>query len=342
MSSIKYNYQPVEAVLTDMLLINKFFMGIVTTKILFKKFVYNKEKKMIKNFSECLIILIFIITLIDIIFNIFPTQYASRLGLKPIQLFFSHPTVLLYAMLFLLSNFIMFSGEKGIRGKEKLIICLDIFVMCMTLRTKAFAIAVVVIMLCYYILIRKKRIKFNKVVIMGVLIFLVSYSQIQFYFINNKEDSARAMLLEKSIIIAKDHFPLGSGFGTYGSYSSGIYYSPLYYKYKLSNVHGLQFYNRSFISDSFWPMILAQFGILGPILYITFIIVLLKNIQMIKDLNMYASGTIIIIFLIIASISESAFVHPLGMAFSLPLGLILGQNKVEFDYDKEREKNEEK
>ena len=329
LSSIIYNYQPVKVVLMDMLLINKFFMGIITTKILFSQFVYNRENRIVKNFSECLIILIFIITLIDVLFNVFPTQYAYRFGLKPIQLFFSHPIVLLYVMLFLLSNFIMFSNEKMINGKEKIIIFLNIFVMCMTLRTKAFAIALVVVILCYYILIRKKRIRFNKIVVLGVLIFFVSYSQLEFYFINNKDDSARAMLLEKSIIVAKDHFPLGSGFGTYGSYPSGVYYSPLYYKYKLSTVHGLQFYNRTFISDSFWPMILAQFGSIGVILYISFIIVLFKNIQKMKNLNMYAAGVIIIIFLTIASISESAFVNPLGMAFSLPLGFIFGQNKKE-------------
>ena len=44
---------------------------------------------------------------------------------------------------------------------------------------------------------------------------------------------------------------------------------------------------------------------------------------------MYAAGAIVIIFLIIASSSESAFVHPLGMTFALPLGFILEKNKKE-------------
>lgn len=329
LSSIIYNYQPLGAVFTDILLINKFFMGIITTKILFKNFEYEKERKVVRKFCGGMILLLFALSLMDILFNIFPTEFTYRFGLKPVQLFFSHPTVLLYAMLFLLSNFILFKDEEILNKNDIIVICCDMLVMCMTLRTKAFAIALVTVLLCYYIFIRKKYIKFNKIIVLGAIILLVAYSQIQVYFVNNKEDSARAMLLEKSIVVAKDHFPLGSGFGTYGSFSSGVYYSPLYYKYKLSNVHGLQFYNRSFISDSFWPMILAQFGFFGVVLYITFIVVLFKNIQKIKNLNMYAAGAIIIIFLIIASTSESAFVHPLGMTFSLPLGFILEKNKKE-------------
>ncbi len=329
LSSIIYNYQPLGAVFTDILLINKFFMGIITTKILFKNFEYEKERKVVRKFCGGMILLLFALSLMDILFNIFPTEFTYRFGLKPVQLFFSHPTVLLYAMLFLLSNFILFKDEEILNKNDIIVICCDMLVMCMTLRTKAFAIALVTVLLCYYIFIRKKYIKFNKIIVLGAMILLVAYSQIQVYFVNNKEDSARAMLLEKSIVVAKDHFPLGSGFGTYGSFSSGVYYSPLYYKYKLSNVHGLQFYNRSFISDSFWPMILAQFGFFGVVLYITFIVVLFKNIQKIKNLNMYAAGAIIIIFLIIASTSESAFVHPLGMTFSLPLGFILEKNKKE-------------
>lgn len=329
LSSIIYNYQPLEAVFTDILLINKFFMGIITTKILFKNLEYEKERKVIKNFCGGMILLLFAFALMDILFNVFPAEFTYRFGLKPVQLFFSHPMVLLYAMFFLLSNFILFNDEEILNKKDIIVICCDILVMCMTLRTKAFASALVTVLLCYYIFKRKKRIKLNKIIILGAMILLIAYSQIQVYFVNNKEDSARAMLLEKSIVVAKDHFPLGSGFGTFGSFSSGVYYSPLYYRYRLSNVHGLQFDNRSFISDSFWPMILAQFGFFGVILYITFIVVLFKNIQKVKNLNMYAAGAIVIIFLIIASSSESAFVHPLGMTFALPLGFILEKNKKE-------------
>ena len=48
-------------------------------------------------------------------------------------------------------------------------------------------------------------------------------------------DSARYQLLTKAFEIARDMFPLGAGFATFGSYYSGVYYSSVYAAYGLSN-----------------------------------------------------------------------------------------------------------
>lgn len=98
-------------------------------------------------------------------------------------------------------------------------------------------------------------------------------------------DSARYQLLTKSFEIAKDHFPLGSGFGTFASYYSGVRYSPLYKIYGLSTVNGLSMSNRSFMSDSFWPMILGQTGWLGCIAYIVALAMLFMEIQKLRKIS---------------------------------------------------------
>ena len=64
---------------------------------------------------------------------------------------------------------------------------------------------------------------------------MISWDQISFYYLSH-DDVARNILTSKSMEIAKDYFPLGTGFGTYGSYISGVYYSSLYYKYDLYKI----------------------------------------------------------------------------------------------------------
>lgn len=54
-----------------------------------------------------------------------------------------------------------------------------------------------------------------------------------------EEFMARAMLYVTSFEIFKDFFPFGSGFASFASHSSGVYYSPLYAKYGIENVKGI-------------------------------------------------------------------------------------------------------
>ncbi|MDP6380389.1 MAG: hypothetical protein QF662_03495, partial [Phycisphaerae bacterium] len=50
---------------------------------------------------------------------------------------------------------------------------------------------------------------------------------------------ARMALYFTSLKVAKDHLPLGAGFGRYGSWMSRVHYSPLYDTYELSSMPGL-------------------------------------------------------------------------------------------------------
>lgn len=129
-------------------------------------------------------------------------------------------------------------------------------------------------------------------------------------------------LRSKAFEIARDMFPLGAGFATFGSYYSGVYYSSVYAAYGLSNINGLRIEASQFISDSFWPMILGQSGYFGLFSYIFAVTMLLKAIQGIRRVenSYYAAAMSGICYLIIVSMAESAFVHPIAMMIGAFLG----------------------
>ena len=82
---------------------------------------------------------------------------------------------------------------------------------------------------------------------------------------------ARFALYQTSVVIARDHFPLGAGLGRFGSWMSRQEYSDVYARYGLDQVFGLSKANPQFITDTFWPQILGETGVLGLIGYVAFL-----------------------------------------------------------------------
>ena len=82
------------------------------------------------------------------------------------------------------------------------------------------------------------------------------------------EANTRAALHIKSAEIATDHFPLGSGAGTFSSQPSrSIYYSPLYYEYGMHEHYGASEEYSSFLMDAGWPKFISEAGWLGGSAY---------------------------------------------------------------------------
>lgn len=162
----------------------------------------------------------------------------------------------------------------------------------------------------------------------------LAWNQIYYYFFSSIQgDSARYQLLINSFKVIKDHFPIGSGFGTYASYYSGKYYSPIYSSYGLTGIYGLTRDNTSFISDSFWPMVFAQTGLIGTVTFGCALLRLFKQIQKIRITSMafYASAISVLSYLLIASTAESAFVHPVAIPIALWLGVIMNQDTFDVE-----------
>lgn len=66
-----------------------------------------------------------------------------------------------------------------------------------------------------------------------------------------------------SVAIARDEFPLGAGIGRFGSQMSREIYSPIYARYGMDQMYGIKPEAPIAVTDTFWPMILGETGVIG-------------------------------------------------------------------------------
>jgi hypothetical protein len=136
---------------------------------------------------------------------------------------------------------------------------------------------------------------------------------------------ARTALYATSGAIAVDHFPLGTGFGSFGSYASRVYYSDIYVEYGLSNLYGLSASASFFITDTFWPMVIGEGGIATMLGWLALLWVLARaSWQLARSASVSASERFIglgSLFVLVGSLSESAASNVYGA--SLPAALAL-------------------
>jgi hypothetical protein len=85
------------------------------------------------------------------------------------------------------------------------------------------------------------------------------------------EAHPRIALYVGSVAVARDQFPLGAGLGRFGSYMSQVDYSPVYGQYGLDKVSGLESADTSAVTDTFWPMLLGETGVLGTLAFALFV-----------------------------------------------------------------------
>ena len=234
------------------------------------------------------------------------------------RLFYEHPSILAATIVFVLS--LMFITNKHIKVWD-IIICVILLIS--TLRMKAIGAAFVICAIGCYVYFFDRKISISKLGVLAIFVLILVWNQIDYYFIQI-EDSARNQLTLKSFEIASDYFPIGTGFGTFASYMSGENYSPVYYLYNLENIYGLEKGKTEFVSDTFWPMIIGQFGILGTIAYIYCLVLIFKPIQenfFDRGKNIYLAKIFCFVYLVISSTSEAAFVHPFAISFAIILGM---------------------
>lgn len=136
-----------------------------------------------------------------------------------------------------------------------------------------------------YMLMTKKKTKYIFIAI-AITIFVVFsadiitnlYYDYSMYVISETASTRpRTMLWTGGLEIAKDYFPLGAGFGTYGSTVAREHYSPLYYTYGLAWKDGLSERNGKYLLDTYWPSVFGETGILGAIILLVFFVKLMRK-----------------------------------------------------------------
>lgn len=314
--NIKYKYQSLSHVLPDIVLVFKGFITYVLAIIV----TYNHKKNekyyyLLNRLIQIITLIIFLLTIVNYIIKLYPTN-DIRWGIPSQMLMFGHPTYLASFAVVCLSIMISF---KDLFPKNKRYIYMLIFILTSTLRSRVVMFILILIFMYYYI------IKFNRRInISGIMILFFA----GVYFIRDKiilyvsnADWSRSALMVNSFKIANDHFPIGAGFSTFATWTSGVYYSPLYYTYGLNNIYGLTVDNYAYVGDTFWPAILGQFGYSGLAIVIYMIYLMYRKISLIKNKNIYLSKLSILIYLIILSTSETSFMSPVGPILCLLMAI---------------------
>lgn len=310
-----FQYQlPIVAIL-DAVAITKFFLIYLLFKYLNVKTIIEDNKELFNKNISVFVKYGLILTALNYLYSTFPAEI--KYGLLSNRLIFEHPTYLSAATSFLLIFYLYIENKPDL----KKILCM-LFIIVSTLRSKAIVFAVLFSALYFLKMVKNKKINIKTIICGVILATIIALPSIYYYFIKI-DDSARSQLLKTSFYIANDHFPIGSGFATFGSQYSGIEYSPLYSKYNIENTYGLIEGDTQFVSDSFWPMILGQFGYLGLIAYCLSIMLLIyETVKKCKNnpksqVAMYCA----IIYLLISSTAESAFANALAFPFAIILGI---------------------
>lgn len=219
------------------------------------------------------------------------------------------------------------------RKKDWIIATLILAPGLLSIRAKFFAEFVIWLFLVFFL---KKRLKFNiSFIIIGCIlcyiIYRINYDKIMMYTVNGiDEGAARTYMYLTSIKVFEDYFPLGPGFGTFGTDSAAKYYSPLNYHYYLNNIWGLNpdddTAGTSFYSDTFYPL-LAQFGVVGLVLFFLFLKRRWVEGRNLGNDNMYKLFVFIFVYVLIQCIAENTFTGANGLPILLMLGFVLSNRK---------------
>ena len=319
--NLKTDYQTMIPALKDAVCVLKGIITYVFIPLCLSNLNLDEYLTTMNNHLKFITGLVFLTVIANLLFDIFP-YYEIRFGIKSQQIFFTHPT---YLASFSVIIIILLSVNLREHEENKKYIILMLLVLASTLRFKSKAF-IPIYMYLYYIVFKKQRkLQLLDVGILCVLGGVFAISQVMEYF--NNPDWARNVLTMNSLNIAKDNFPIGTGFGTYASWASGESYSNIYYDYNISTTWGISPDFYEFIADTFWPMIIGQFGVLGLGIYIYILLRIYKNIINNDNLDYYFGQILALLYLIILSIAEASFSGPIVVVY-MALIAVLGNKKI--------------
>ena len=233
----------------------------------FKYFVTEETKNgivvLLYRIAKIFIVLAFLFGIITIFVN--TGMYTSkRYGLPSYKFIF--PMEFQFFIVELLALYIMIEYKNLYPNTNiKQYALMSIISMILITKGPPLIFAFVFSVLIYYF---RKNNKIKLKVLIPIIIFgtLLGWFQIKTYLLN--ENAPRYLFFKYAFVTANEYFPIGSGFATFGSDMAARNYSKLYYKYGFSKLFGMNPKDSSFMSDTFWPMAIGQFGWIFGLLYI--------------------------------------------------------------------------
>lgn len=245
-----------------------------------------------------------------------------------------------FAAIITASALLYYYGSDG-RKMDKIVMLILLSIGLFSGRSKFYGFFIIAVgLVLFFRSISQLKINLKTILIVGVCALTVFYATRQkfiMYFGTGqniesipKEYMARSALYITSMEVFQDYFPFGSGFASFASYSSGVYYSPIYAKYGIETIPGINKNNYSYIADTYYPC-LAQFGVVGVVLYFLFFIYLTR-----KAYRLYLSTGeekhfiipfLIIGYLLIENVADATFTGHRGFFIMMLLGLVLSDGR---------------
>ena len=217
------------------------------------------------------------------------------------------------------------------QNRKNTIICLLIATLgLLSSKSKYYGEYVVLIAVIYFL---KERLKVNSlktgtyVILLTIVVLYFTWSKFNAYYVEGFNTNrisykmARPETYRVSISILKDYFPFGSGLGTFSTNAAAEYYSPLYYKYNLSDIWGLTPSHPMFLADTYYPS-LAEFGVIGVLLFLWFWKRRLWAIQKLP-LKYYKVGVMAFMALALESVADTSYLSGKGMGYFMLLGIVM-------------------
>ncbi len=300
----------------------------ISFRILFtnSKFKYNN---IMLKITEIGLYVITFLGLLDRFILIYP-RLSPRFGIYLTSLCFKSPTLLAS---FAISSLLIcyFLANNSLKGKNKVKLYIDIlsalFLVVISGRVKAigFMILFFLIIIKEKVFKTKKQVKLINFIIPLIVVGCFASGYIEKYFFDSTQ--SRAVMLRTSIEVAKDYFPLGSGFGTFGTDISRQYYSKLYIYYGISNVYGLSKDYSAFVTDSMFPAIIGETGFLGVILYILIFYNIFVGIsKYIKEKKEKTFLYLILFYILIECIAETMLMTSRGVLLFCFIAFVMNYN----------------
>lgn len=284
-------------------------------------------------------------------FNGFLLGFMFLLGWEAIKLLVFHPTygsvIIFISAMFILLVSSDKEGQLPINVRNAVVILLTLGLL--SLKAKYYGTYILSI---YFLLVYKPGM-FRKVspkhivgvLIIVALILLATWHKISYYFLYGNSETfdptmtesfARPVLYMTGFMILADYFPFGTGLASFATDSSNQTwaYSGVYYEYGIDRVHGLApGLDFNFVNDTHYPS-LAQFGIVGVILFFWFWIYAYSFLKYMIRFNPekyktpFIVGSLIICFILIESVAANTFTGGCGAVAMMLLGLVCAKGKA--------------
>lgn len=318
-SSVVCRYQGLVISAVDaLLIISKFMVGYLTAYVYTRLHPGDFCKK-INGALRMVTVILFLLMVHDMFLTPFFPRGDFRYFTYSVQLMFPHATYCAAAMATILIALGYTSEDKG---NIPYMILATIIGM-LSFRSKAMAFFAVYWLLYICLVVLRLRNVFALLGVGGLGGVIIGMEQIALYFFQADRHSPRNIMLQDSIELANQYFPLGTGFASFGSTLAAQYYSPVYTQQGYESLDGMKSTDYKYLTDCFWPEIIAQFGWLGTVVFVIVVVMLLILAVKKMKKNLYAGFgmLIIMVFMLINSTAESSFFNPTSLFLFMLFGL---------------------